>query len=212
MSKLPEIRTLSKYLRDEKRQTVRMQQSSSFSRSGTSVTAEGVTQVDGTLSVVGNLEVSGHAAITGTLSLPAGIIDNAALANPVVPQGIFFFAQNFAVTTTAATYATQTVTVPAGFTSAVVTVVSRLAAVNSTASADYLSAVTKIAGIGGKSFQHMVAAGQTDFNVSPFSTVLTGLTGGGTFDLEVRGNVQVANWAANTANTAEMTGSILWLR
>ncbi|MGV8973379.1 MAG: hypothetical protein ACOH10_13740 [Rhodoglobus sp.] len=53
---------------------------------GISVAPEGMT-FDRALKVAGDLEVTGHAAIVGTLSLPAGIIDNDALASPVAVAG-----------------------------------------------------------------------------------------------------------------------------
>lgn len=176
------------------------------------LTVDGNLDVTGTAAFSGNTTIGGNAAITGTLSLPAGIIDNAALANPIAAQQIFFYTQNFAITAAGGTYASQTITVPAGFTKAVVAVTSRLYGINSTAGLDRLSCVTKIAGSGGFSFQFTVNSGDAGFNVSPFSTILTGLTPGGTFLLEVRGNTQVANWAASPINTAEMNGSILWFR
>src|SRR5579872_3842369 len=39
----------------------------------------------GTLTIEGALVVTGNTVIDGTLSLPAGIIDNAALTSPVAP-------------------------------------------------------------------------------------------------------------------------------
>lgn len=130
----------------------------------------------------------------------------------IAPQSLFYYTTNFALTRTPTTLASQTVTVPPGMTSAVVTVVSRLAAVNSTGSADYLSCMSKISGAGGLSLQRPVSSGYIDFNVSAYSVVLPGLVSGGTILLEVQGNTTAAGWAANAANTAEMTGSILWFR
>jgi hypothetical protein len=214
MSKLPSLGpSLTAHLVENRRQMQRQANSSSFARSGMSATAEGETTVDGTLNVGGNLAVSGHAAITGTLSLPSGIIGNDALANPVVPGLIYAFEQPFALTTSDVAFLTRTVTVPAGFTSAAVSVVGRLFAINPNAGYDYLSAVSKIDGTGGASIPLLVQpSGGSGINVSPFSRVLTGLTPGGTFSLEVRGNTNVANWASNVANTCELSGSILWFR
>lgn len=137
---------------------------------------------------------------------------NDLLTQVVKPQNVYFYAQGFAVPTTGTVFASSTVTVPAGFTSAVITVVSRLAAVNSTAAADYLSCVSKVNGIGGASLQVPINPSFTDFNVHALSTVLTGLTGGGTILLEVRGNTANAAWAANAFNSAFMSGMILWFR
>ena len=152
MSRLPETGpSLSRWLRQQERKAQRQQNSSAFARSGTKVVAEGVTEVDGTLSVVGDLDVSGtaditgplavhgtadfdgdttiggNAAITGTLSLPAGIIDNAALAHPVVVgSSAAEFGMSSAIALSAnpaapTTLTTLSVTVPADATSAIAT-------------------------------------------------------------------------------------------
>jgi len=117
MSKLPSLGpSLTHHLVENRRQMQRRADSSSFNRSGMSASAEGETTVDGTLNVTGNLDVSGHAAITGTLSLPAGIIDNAALNSPVVPGIVNLTNTGFAVTLTWADAAATTITVPPGCT------------------------------------------------------------------------------------------------
>jgi len=128
MSKLPTLRpSLLDYLEGQKRNAKRQANSSAFARSGTSVTAEGVTTVDGELDVTGNLTVSGHAAITGTLSLPAGIIDNDALAHPVVVgSAAAEFGMSSAIALSAnpaapTTLTTLSVTVPAGASNAIAT-------------------------------------------------------------------------------------------
>jgi hypothetical protein len=61
MSKLPDANpTLTAYLVRQQRQMVRQANSSAFARSGTSVTAEGVTTTDGTWDLNGDLNVSGE--------------------------------------------------------------------------------------------------------------------------------------------------------
>lgn len=226
MSKLPDANpTLTAYLVRQKRQAERQASSSAFARSGTRVSAEGVTTVDGelivdgsetvngTLDVAGTLDVTGDTVIGGTLSLPNGIVDNAALASPVKPQAVYFSAQGFALSTGGATLASSTITVPAGFTSAVVSVAGRVFATNPTVGADYLSAVARIDGLEGYWLPLLVGgSGGSNINVSPYSRVLSGLTGGGTFVLAVLGSVTYANWAYNGGNTAEVSGSILWFR
>ena len=128
MSKLPDANpTLTAYLVRQRRQAERQANSSAFNRSGTSVTAEGVTEVDGELDVTGDLVVSGHAAITGTLSLPAGIIDNDALAHPtIVGSAAAEFGMSSAIALSAnpaapTTLTTLSVVVPAGATNAIAT-------------------------------------------------------------------------------------------
>lgn len=170
--------------------------------------------IDSSLNVGGDLNVSGHAAITGTLSLPSGIIDNDALANPVVPQAVYGHTTGFGTSyTTDTAFLTQTVTVPAGFTSAVVgPLVCKVAAVNMNPGVDALSVVVKIDGTGNHSSQVSGASGEVVVAVAAFTRILTGLSAGGTFLLEVRGNSNYANWAASGINGCELSGVILWLR
>ena len=163
MSKLPDANpTLTAYLVRQRRQAERQANSSAFNRSGTSVTAEGVQTVDGDLIIDGtetvngplavhgtaafdgNTTIGGNAAITGTLSLPAGIIDNAALTSPVSPSAWHADSGStvFAVSTTHTDRATTTVTVPAGYTQALIFAVGQASAVNSTGIVDTLYAVS----------------------------------------------------------------------
>ena len=61
MSRLPTLRpSLLDYLVEQKRGAARQARTSAFARSGTSVTAEGVTTVDGTQNLTGDLNVSGE--------------------------------------------------------------------------------------------------------------------------------------------------------
>ena len=238
MSRLPSTGpSLQRWLRQQERKAQRQQQSSAFNRSGTSVTAEGVTTVDGELDVVGNLDVTGtaafdgnttiggNAAITGTLSLPAGIIGNDALTSPVVPQSVFGSITNFALTarnpvTTADVIKTVTITVPAGMTSAVISVISRVFAINNnttgginTFGADYFFAQTGIAGFLDTALPKVVdGSGSSDIAISPFAKVLTGLTPGGTFTVTIGACSDYLNWAASASNLATVSGNILWFR
>jgi len=184
------------------------------------VVAEDVTEVDGTLNVVGNLNVSGPAVITGTLSLPAGIIDNAALASPVVPQSVNFTSSNFAIGTAVAVRASSTITVPAGFTSAVVTVIARVLGFNPNTTAgsngtggDWLYIAAQIDTAVGI-YHGDVVLGSNDSNISVdgLSTVLTGLTGGDTFMCKVNVCSGLLDWGTSVNNAAEMSGTILWFR
>jgi hypothetical protein len=47
-------------------------------------------------------------------------------------------------------------------------------------------------------------------NVAPFSTVLTGLTPGGTFPVQLWASTLTAGWASDPANTADLSGVTLW--
>ena len=199
---------------------------------GGATTVSGNTTVSGTLGVSGNttlgapttvsgsLAVSGPMTVSGTLSLPAGIIDNAALTSPVAPGSVYGNAVNFALTTTLTTIKAITVTVPAGMTKASVSVVGRVLAINNNttggtnaAGADYLSVRTTISGLYGYALP-LTTLGQSSssINVAAYAAVLSGLTPGGTFDVSVAAFTAYLAWAANTVNTAEISGSIQWYR
>jgi hypothetical protein len=233
MSRLPSTGpSLQRYLRQQARTAQRQQQSSAFALSGTSVTAEGVVTVDGELDINGplavhgtaafdgNTTIGGNAAITGTLSLPAGIIGNDALTSPSAPQSIYATTNTYAVTTTETTRASVTVTVPAGFTAAVVNVMGRVDGRNGNstggwdaAGGDLLHTRAVIAGVPGIDMDLSVLGnGDHDVSVMPLATVLPGLTPGGTFVLAANVWSEYQNWPAHAKNIAEISGTITWYR
>lgn len=147
------------------------------------------------------------------LTLRGGIIGNESLTSPVAPGSIYDSRTNFALTTTLTNIRTTTITIPAGFTQAAVSVVVRVQAFNNTASLDYLYAQANIAGFNGYALPLAVTgSGGSGINVSPFSTVLSGLTPGGSFSVQIAAQTAFANWAADADNVAETSGSILWFR
>ena len=196
MGRLPSTGpSLQHYLRQQARAAQRQQQSSAFNLSGVTVTPDG-------------------------LSIP-----NDVLVSPVVPQGVFASVSNFALTarnpvTVADVISTTTITVPAGFTSAVVTVISRVFAINPNSTGgpagtglDYFFAQTGIAGFLDAPLPVVVTGSQSsDTAISPFTKVLTGLTPGGTFTITIGACSDYLNWYAFTNNLATVSGNILWFR
>lgn len=76
-------------------------------------------RVVGDFETTGDTTIGGNAAITGTLSLPAGIIDNEALASPLTQRSNYGNSSAFAIASApGAVLASFTVTVPAGYTKA----------------------------------------------------------------------------------------------
>jgi len=241
MSRLPSTGpSLQRYLRQQARTAQRQQQSSAFARSGTSVSAEDVVTVDGELDVTGafvvdgsgtvngplavhgtatfdgNTTIGGNAAITGTLSLPAGIIDNAALTSPVSPSAWHADSGStvFAVSTTHTDRATTTVTVPAGYTQALIFAVGQASAVNSTGIVDTLYVGVVVNGVGtpGWAATQDVAPAGLGGAACAAGKLLTGLTGGGTFTVSTRIYSAYAGWAGNAANSCNIDASVLFLR
>jgi len=105
---------------------------------GIRVSPEGMS-VESALAVLGALDVSGDATfsgdmrIEGTLSLPAGIIDNEALANPLELGANFGAASGFGLTGGSWVEVTSaSITIPAGFTRLQFVAAGMVNAVNST--------------------------------------------------------------------------------
>lgn len=154
------------------------------------------------------------------LTLRGGIIGNDALTTPTAPGVVWATASNFAVSTSYTTLITRTVTVPPGFTSAAVSLTGRVFAIdpNTTggsngSGADYLYALTTIAGIDGNGLPIPLGGyNGSIINACPLSTILTGLTPGGTFTVSLSAASSFQAFAADASNTADLGGSILWFR
>lgn len=86
--------------------------------------AGGTLNVDGALDVAGELNVGGNMAVTGTLSLPAGIIDNDALAHPAAATAWHDEKHAFTIATSLTNYLTHTIVPPSSrYTTAAVTLI-----------------------------------------------------------------------------------------
>lgn len=156
---------------------------------------------------------AGNVAIEGTLSLPAGVIDNAALATPIVPDAFDDSATNFSLTLTSTAKASQTLTTPDGFTKAVVSVSAYGRAENTTGGGGGVLFVTAaIDGVASEpNADWGLSAGQQGRAQASFSRLVTDLTDGATFDVEAR-LASSAAWSAVADNTAVVTGTVLWFR
>jgi len=158
------------------------------------------THIGGTLDVDADATFGGAMAITGTLSLPAGIIDNDALTSPIVYASNNSVNVGTAVTTTRTNKATATVAVTAGFTKAQVWAFSDAMAVNRTAADDYLYVGTTINTYeGGENYVDCrIDAGNSVSHTAV--TALAGLTGGDLINCTVTSRTSEAAWAANVGN------------
>ena len=168
--------------------------------------------VEGSETVNGPLTINGPATITGALSLPAGIIGNDALASPLVPYAFHADAQNFDLGNGAnLPIVTHTVSVPAGFTRAVVNATASISAANSTAAADTIYCGILINGSGqGYSGRVGVDPGAAANPSKTAGVVLTSL--GASFTIQCTGSTFAASWPANSNNNANLDGSVIFLR
>lgn len=173
---------------------------------GALLTKANLAVVDGALRVLGALEV------TGTLSLPAGIIDNDALANPVLPATFYERADGWATTTTFQTKVTETLTTPAGFTKAIVSASAWATATNTTAVTDNMYLRPVIDGANGPAdYISGIAPGASGSGQASDSRLVSGLTDGQTFTVTVE--VRSGNaWGASAGNIAIINGTVLWFR
>lgn len=132
---------------------------------------------DSGIDVDGTLHVSGNTVIDGTLSLPAGIIDNDALANPV-SAATFTASSVLSLTFTNAyqSFLTKNIPVPAGFTEAVVMATVVATGIASSSSPATAECRAVIGGNIGPSIAALSSGGVVA--VSPHSVHLTGLSGG----------------------------------
>lgn len=103
------------------------------------------------LTIGSELLVTGNTRIEGTLSLPAGIIDNEALANPITL--LSDVASESGLSMPAATltdYSEATVVVPAGFNAATALCVTTMVILNDTASTQYITLQSRVTASSGE--------------------------------------------------------------
>ncbi|HEY9249287.1 MAG TPA: hypothetical protein VIO38_09160 [Rariglobus sp.] len=218
---------LLRELGDLKRRLAAVERYGPLRAAGIGVSPDGMT-VDRSLSVAGDLSVTGdaafsgdtiiggNAAITGTLSLPAGIIDNAALAQPVVYRSGVANEPGIAVATTQTVRAVASLVVPENFTTANVVVLGSASVVNSTTSTQY-AYLTAYVGINGEEWawgggqRVTLAAGFTGSILAPLIRTRTGLTGGDAITAYVKIWASAA-LAADSAAWAGVEASVTFSR
>ena len=120
------------------------------------------THIGGTLDVDADATFGGAMAVTGTLSLPAGIIDNDALAHPLTQDSDWGTTSNFPITSTWTERASATIVVPAGFTRMQFYAIASVQARNDAGSTQYLMARIR---------RQVDAAGAVYGGVEPMATV-----------------------------------------
>ena len=139
-----------------------------------------------------------------------------ALLSPTKPASTYGWSTNFVVTPSWTTKLVKTITVPAGFTIALVNVNARVFAYNDTAAADYLWSKTRIGDAGGIGVPVLAnsaaAIGTSGLNPCGLATTQTGLVPGTTFNISIDARTSFGNWGSDAGNTVELWASILWYR
>jgi len=123
-------------------------------------------------------------------------------------------AYNFALTPAWSAIAQITVTVPAGYTRALVIATGNASVKNPTAAQDYLWASV---GIGpgtspGYAMRSAIVAADYGSATNSCTRLLEGLTGGGTFAVYLDLSTDIANWSASTSNSANLDAAVTFLR
>jgi hypothetical protein len=172
----------------------------------------GVRLQNGGMVMEGYQTVNGPATFTGSLDLPAGSVSNDALANPLETATASAGITNYAIDTTATVRASVTLTVPAGFTRAIVLTSAVAAGTNSGTTAEYLYASAVVSGVNGGELYTSAAAGIAASLTSPFSPTLTGLTGGDTITVGVATRAGATTWAADPTNQASISATAIFLK
>jgi len=176
------------------------------------IIVQGSETVNGPLITNGALTINGAATITGTLSLPAGIIDNDALASPVRVGRASNGQTGYGLTTTDQTFASTTIAVPAGFSQALVFLVCTVGAINPNATDDFLYSSAVINGSASREVFGYVAANSGSVAVTTAkSDILTGLSGGN-ITVAVNVHAQDESWSAHASNRAYVEAQAIFLR
>ena len=209
---MAEFRKLSNRM-DKMERSAPLRNASISGGSGLTVYDGGIIAIkdQGSLLVDGNMDINGPARITGPLELPAGIIGNDALANPITVDQSSTVEVNFAVPSTDKDFAPANVPVPDGFTRALVMVVTTAGAINTTTSPDYLYGSTVIQGQASRPvFGYAGPSGGSTAITTAKSDLLTNLDGG-TINLAVRIHSGTP-WAVQASNRAYVEAQIIFLR
>lgn len=160
----------------------------------------------------GYVTINGDATITGSLSLPAGIINNDALANPLQTATSSNGINNYEISTTSTVRVSVSLTVPEGFTEAIVIANPTAMGHNGTAAPDYLYVQAVVQTVNGGELYSAAPNGLGAGLAAPFHTTLTGLTGGDAITVGVATRAGINPWPASTANQANIYATAIFLR
>lgn len=202
---------LASRLRGTDTRVAKIERGAPLSAAGIHVSPEGMT-IDSSLVVDGELDVAGAMHVLGTLSLPAGIIDNDALASPVKPGQGGITATNFGMSTTATAKSSSSIAVPDGFTSALILATAHVAALNSTGVGEFLYVGAQIGSVSPAYIPHPVAAGAWVAGSGTASRIITGLTGGSTIAIAAMAKSNAGTWSASASAIATIDAIALFLR
>lgn len=157
---------------------------------------------------------SGDNAIFNNLVLRGGIIGNDALTSPVYPAVCHFDTANFSLSTSYVQLLSGNVSIPSGYTKALITMSGSGTARNKNTTQDFWQIGLRANGVANPGYTALQdgAPGYTIGLALTNAFLLTGLTGGGSFTLSVWGSSGLVNWAADSYNALNLDAVILFLR
>jgi len=179
-----------------------------------SMDVQGAETVSGTLDVTGNADFTGNVHIGGTLDLPAGIIGNDALSDPIVPGAYHSDIQNISITSGPNVEKLRIdVPVPAGYTRALVSLTATMNMLNNSGATDSAFLGANINGVSPGWAANATAAAGAEVSLANTVTLLvTGLTGG-TLPLTGKASSDTGTWAAaGTSSVMNLNATVLFLR
>lgn len=151
------------------------------------------------------------AAIVGTLYVRNGIIGDDALTNPIASGNLDGTATGLTLTTTNTALKSGAITVPNGFSTALVLATGAVGGSNLTGTADGVACSININGTAGDQIIESLPAAQTAHAYASFASTVTGLVSDGT------GTLTVATWGHTSTNsfssmTARLSAIAIFLR
>ena len=189
---------------------------------GGSLDVTGPMVVGGTANFDGNTTIGGNAAITGTLSLPAGIINNDALTSPVVADIVNLTNTGFTVPAnpTWGNAVSTTITVPPGCTQLLATCTAEAYAINPNTTGgsngtggDILDCRVLLNGSASAGYG-IGLSGSNGFTSSSSSGSFhfSGLTPGATLSIATQVLAVYQAFGSNVDNKATINATLIWLR
>jgi hypothetical protein len=173
------------------------------------------------VSAGGQLTVAGTLAVDGNITLPAGSIPNQALASPVYPVAAYQIGSGYALATATGAggggpvRATCSITVPPGYTQALITATANDYGYNTGAGVDYLNAYLIINDLANSAA--WAPSSTAPVNTGAAATVtatalLSGLTSGGQLTIKSKPFSTYGAWPASSSNSTTVSAVVMFLR
>lgn len=159
------------------------------------------------------MTIASSLTVTGDLAVPNGSILNAWLESPIDAASFFATVSNFDPPTSSfGTVVTETLTVPADRSRAIVIANGAWAMKNTTAdTATQIHGRVRIAGVAGPTDDEWSEALRRDTGNASYSRTVSGLVAGDTVAVELQCETG-ADFGADVNNFATVSGVVLWLR